>query len=238
MARLKPGVRFSQAQASINVIAARVAQQYPSTDGKIIVTVYREQLARPVPLANNLVIVIAVFFLILAGLLLLLACMNVANVLLARATVRRREMGLRAALGAGRGRLIRQMLTETILLALFGGVLGTLIGEWANSGDISKVVSVQPTHPSRLQLRLACFRLFLAAALFTGIAVGLWPAFRASRMDLKSTLQEGGRRDTAGTQRFRSSERSGGGASGRIAPAVWLSPDSSFAVCGTPKPCI
>jgi putative ABC transport system permease protein len=153
--------------------------------------------------ANNLVIVIAGFFLVLVGLLLLLACMNVANVLLARATVRRREMGLRAALGAGRSRLIRQMLTETILLALFGGILGTLIGEWANSGDISKVV------PSSLPIHLDysfdwhVFAYSFAAALFTGVAVGLWPAFRASRMDLNSTLQEGGRSDTAGTQRFR-----------------------------------
>ena len=114
IARLKPGVSFSQAQASVDVIAARLAKQYPATNSNVTVRVYRERLARPAPLANNIVEVIAGFFLILGALLLLLACLNVVNVLLARATVRQREMGLRAALGAGRGRMIRQMLTETI----------------------------------------------------------------------------------------------------------------------------
>ena len=91
--RLKPGVSFSQAQASINVIAARLAQQYPATDKNVTVQIYREQLARPRPLGSNLIPIIAGFFLFLAALLLLLACMNVANIVLARATVRQREMG-------------------------------------------------------------------------------------------------------------------------------------------------
>jgi predicted permease len=201
VARLKPGVSFSQAQASINVIVARLAKQYPATDGNVTVTVYREQLARPVPLGNNLVASIAVFFLILAGLLLVLACMNVANVLLARATVRQREMGLRAALGAGRGRLIRQMLTETIVLGLLGGVLGVLLGLWATPGDVSKLAS--STLPIRLDFGFDwhVFAYSFAAALFTGIFVGLWPAFRASRADLNSILQEGGRSETGGTRR-------------------------------------
>ncbi len=121
MARLKPGVSFTQAQSSMNVIAARLAKQYPATDKNITVRVYREQLARPQPQGNNMIAVIAAFFLVLAALVLLLACMNVANVLLARATVRQREMGLRAALGASRARLIRQTLTETVLLGLGGG---------------------------------------------------------------------------------------------------------------------
>ena len=203
LARLKPGVSFSQAQASVNVIASRLAKQYPATDANVTVRVYREQLARPQPLANNIVAVIASFFLILGALLLLLACMNVANVLLARATVRQREMGLRAALGAGRGRLVRQMLTETILLGLGGGLLGVILGEWANPGDFSKLV------PSSLPIRLdlgfdwRVFAYSFAAALFTGIFVGLWPALRASGTDLNSILQEGGRSDSAGAGRHR-----------------------------------
>ncbi len=203
LARLKPGVSFSLAQASVNVIAARLGKQYPATDGSVTVHVYREQLARPQPLANNIVAVIASFFLILGALLLLLACMNVANVLLARATVRQREMGLRAALGAGRGRLIRQMLTETILLGILGGLLGVVLGQWASPGDLAKLV------PSSLPIRLdlgfdwRVFAYSLAAALFTGIFVGLWPALRASGADLNSILQEGGRSDSAGAGRHR-----------------------------------
>ena len=200
---MKPGVGFSEAQASINVIAARLAKQYPSTDGNVTVTVYREQLARPVPLGSNIVPVVAAFLLCLAGLLLLLACMNVANVLLARATVRQREMGLRAALGAGRVRLIRQMLTETILLGLLGGMLGVILGLWANPGDVSKFAST--TLPIRVDFGFDwhVFAYSLGAALFTGVFVGLWPAIRISRADLNSVLQEGGRSDTAGTRRQR-----------------------------------
>jgi len=183
MARLKPGVSFSQAQASVNVIAARLAKQYPSTDANITVGVYREQMARPRPMANNIVAVIASFFLILGALLLLLASMNVANVLLARATVRQREMGLRAALGASRSRLIRQMLTETILLGLLGGVLGVVLGEWLNPGDVSKIAQSSASLPIRLDYSFDwhVFAYSFAAALFTGIFIGLWPALRASQ---------------------------------------------------------
>jgi predicted permease len=203
LARLKPGISFSQTQASVDVIAARLAKQYPSTDANVSVRVYREQSARPAPLANNVVAVIAGFFLLLGALLLLLACMNVANVLLARATVRQREMGLRAALGAGRGRLIRQMLTETILLGLIGGLLGLILGEWASPGDLSKLVST--SLPIRMDFGFdwRVFAYSFAAALFTGMFVGLWPALRTSRVDLNSILQEGGRSDTAGAGRHR-----------------------------------
>ena len=92
MARLKPGISFAQAQSSLNVIADRLAKQYPATDKNEIIRVYRERLARSYPLGANIVVVIAGFFLFLAALVLLLACMNVANILLARATVRQREM--------------------------------------------------------------------------------------------------------------------------------------------------
>jgi putative ABC transport system permease protein len=203
LARLKPGVSFSQAQASVDVIASRLAKQYPSSDSGLTVRVYREQLARPQPLGNNLVVVIASFFLILALLLLLLACMNVANILLARATVRQREMGLRAALGAGRGRLISQMLTESIMLGLLGGLLGLILGEWVRPADILK--AAQSSLPVRLDFSLDwhVFAYSFAATLFSGIFVGLWPALRASRADLNTILQEGGRSDSAGSGRNR-----------------------------------
>lgn len=200
--RLKPGVSFSQAQASINVIAARIAKQYPSTDGNVTVQVYREQMARPLPLGTNIVPVAAGFLLGLAGLLLFLACMNVANVLLARAAARQREMGLRTALGARRARLIRQLLTETTLLGLLGGALGVILGVWANPGDVSKFADT--TLPIRLDVSFDwhVFAYSLAATLFTGLFVGLWPALRASRADLNGILQDGGRSETS-RQRLR-----------------------------------
>jgi predicted permease len=192
--RLKPGVSFSQAQAAINVIAARLAQQYPATDKNVTVEVYRERLARPMP--TNLVPVIAGFFLFLSALLLLLACMNVANMVLARATARQREMGLRAALGAGRSRLIRQTLTETLLLGLLGGFCGVLLGLWFNPGKITAMPGVSLPLNIDLSFDWHVFVYSLAATLFTGLFVGLWPALRASRMDLNTVLQEGGRGET------------------------------------------
>ncbi|HTR39025.1 MAG TPA: ABC transporter permease [Bryobacteraceae bacterium] len=201
MARLHHGVTYPEAQSAMDVIAGRLAKEYPASDKNITMRVYREQLARPQPLGNNVVAVIAGFFLVLAGMVLLLACMNVANVLLARATVRRREMGLRAALGASRGRLIRQMLTETVLLGLLGGAAGVLLGNWFNPGDVSRLVSTSlPVHLD-LSFDWRVFAYAFGAALFSGILVGLWPAWRASRADINSLLQEGGRGDTAGIGR-------------------------------------
>jgi predicted permease len=205
MARLKPGISFVQAQSSLNVIAERLAKQYPATDKNVTVRVYREQLARPQPLGNNIVAVIAGFFLVLAALVLILACMNVANVLLARATVRQREMGLRAALGASRARLMRQMLTETVLLGLLGGVGGVIVANWFIPRDVSKLVS--STLPIRLNFSFDwhVFAYAFGAALSSGIVIGLWPAWRASRADVNRLLQESGRGDTGGVgrQRFR-----------------------------------
>jgi predicted permease len=203
MARLRPGVTFTQAQSSVNVIAERLAEQYPATDKNVTVRVYREQLARPQPLGNNIVAVIAGFFLVLAALVLLLACSNVANVLLARATVRQREMGLRTALGAGRIRLMRQMLTETVLLGLLGGVGGVLVANWFSPRDVSRLVSTGL--PIRLDFSFDwhVFAYAFGAAMFSGIVIGLWPAWRASRADVNSLLQEGGRSDTAGVGRHR-----------------------------------
>jgi predicted permease len=203
MARLKPGVSLKQAQSSMNVVAERLAEQYPATDKGVTVRVILERLARPQPFPNNIVPFIAGIFLTLAALVLLLACMNVANILLVRATMRQREMAIRAAMGASRGRLIRQMLTESILLALFGGVGGLALGVWASGA----VASLLPA--SRFPVRLdfgfdwRVFAYAMAAALITGAIVGLWPAVRAGRADVNSVLQSGGRSDTAGVSRHR-----------------------------------
>jgi predicted permease len=203
LARLKPGVSLKQAQSSLNVVTARLAEQYPATDKGVTVRLVPERLARPQPFANNIVPFIAGIFLVLAALVLLLACMNVANILLVRATMRQREMAIRAAMGANRWRLIRQMLTESILLALFGGIGGLTLGVWASSA----VALLLPAgrFPVRLDFGFD-WRVFvyaMAAALFTGAMVGLWPALRAGRADVNSVLQSGGRSDSAGVSRHR-----------------------------------
>jgi predicted permease len=203
MARLKPGVSLRQAQNSVDVVAQRLANEYPATDKGVAARVIPERFARPQPYTVNIVPFIAGLFLVLAGLVLLLACMNVANILLVRASVRQREMAIRAALGAGRGRLIRQLLTESMLLALFGGAGGLLLGNWATR----VIPSLLPESKIPIHLSFAIdWRVFLyalAAALVTGALMGLWPAFRATRADINAVLHGEGRSDSAGVGRHR-----------------------------------
>jgi predicted permease len=206
MGRLKPGVSVSQAQASLDVLAERLAAQYPETDKGITVRVIPERLARPAPFVASFVPVIAGLFLTLAGLVLLMACMNVANIFLARANARQREMAIRASLGAARGRLVRQMLTESLLLAVLGTMAGVVIGQWAIGGSgsvLSSVTSDSAGHAFHIDTSLdwKVFSYTLAAALFTGIFVGLWPALRAGRADVNRVLSAGGRSDSAGGRR-------------------------------------
>ncbi len=201
--RLKPGVTVPQAQASLDVIAQRLAAQYPEADKGVTVRVIPERMARPAPFVTSFVPVIAGLFLALAALVLLLASMNVANIFLARANSRQREMAIRASLGAGRGRLVRQMLTESLLLALLGTLGGILLGQWAIGGGgsvLNSVTSDSAGHAFRIDTSFDCkvFSYTLAAALFTGIFVGLWPAFRAGRADVNRVLSAGGRSDSAG----------------------------------------
>lgn len=203
MGRLKPGVSLRHAQISMNVVAERLAEQYPATDRGVTVRVIPERLARPQPFANNIVPFVAGIFLVLAALVLLLACMNVANILLVRATMRQREMAIRAALGAGRGRLIRQMLTESIMLAIFGGAGGLVVGVWA-SGAIASLLPAS-RFPVRLDFSFdwRVFAYAMTAALLTGTLMGGWPALRAGRADMNGVLYGGGRSDTAGVGRHR-----------------------------------
>ena len=193
LGRLKRGVTLARAQAEMNTIAARLAETYPGDNrGRgIRVMSLREQVVKNLRPAI-LVLTGAV------GLVLLIACANVANLLLARATARRREMAIRAALGAGRGRLIRQLLTEHTILALAGGALGLLVATWAvglmsalPKGAPSLFVPYAFTHDDvGIDWIVMAFTATLAFA--TACLFGLSPALDTARLDLVDSLRGGG----------------------------------------------
>jgi predicted permease len=203
MGRLKPGVSVVEAQSAVNVVAERMVEQYSATDKGVSVRVIPETLSRPSPdLATQLPAVLGLF-LLLAALILALACLNVGNILFARATVRQREMAIRSALGAGRARLMRQVLTEAILLALIGGGAGMFLGSWATGSIVSMLPKTNP--PIHLDFRFdwRVFAYSFGAALFAGFIVGMWPAWRAGRTNLNTVLHEGGGADVRGSSRHR-----------------------------------
>ena len=203
LGRLRPGTRLQEAQASLSVIGRRLSQQYPEVEKDLSLQVYPELRARPQPDPNNTLLVISGLFLSLTALVLLLACVNVANILLVRATVREREMAIRAALGAARFRLVRQLLTESVLLALLGGIGGIFLGYWGSSALAS--LNFQTDLPVHLDFGFdwRVFGYATAAAMLTGIIVGLVPAIRASRGNLAAILHEGGRGVVGGKNRLR-----------------------------------
>ena len=203
MGRLKPGVSLAEARAELGVVAGHISQQHPESDEGLTLLVFAERLSRPLPDSSGTVVKIAALFLVLAGLVLTLAAVNVANLLLVRAAARQREMAVRAALGARRPGLIRQMLTESVLLAMLGGLAGLLLGAWA--GSVVSRIRLQSNVPLidfKFDWRVFVFA--FAGVLGTGAIIGIAPALRACRSDLSVMLRQGGRTVTGGGQRMRS----------------------------------
>src|ERR1700730_747158 len=197
IARLKPGVTKEQAQAEMTNISARLEQQYPDKD--------LHKSSRVEPALEALVGDIRPALLILlgaVGCVLLIACANVANLLLARAMMRHKEMAIRSALGASRMRVVRQLLTESVLLSLAGGALGLVMAVWWS--DLLVTLGKQNI-PRALQVgldwRVLGFTLLISV--MTGLVFGLVPAFHSSRTELTESLKEGGRGSSDGARHNR-----------------------------------
>jgi predicted permease len=206
-ARLRPEVSVRSAQAAVDVLAGRLQREYPQ-ERDVTARVIPEPLARPVPMRflSQLVPLIKGSMLGLAALVLLIACMNVANLLLVRGTVRQREMAMRAALGSGRLRLIRLLLAESLLLAGAGTVAGLLVAKWATNlflGTIDIGSDIPLNLDFHYDWRVFVYTVVISGA--TGLVMGLVPALRASRAEVTSLLHDGGHGSAGvGRQRLRS----------------------------------
>jgi len=194
LARLKKDVGVEQARVEMQTLAAQLEREYPDTNSgngalaQELKTRYAEDIRQ-----SLLVLLAAV------GFVLMIACVNIANLLLVRAAERQKEIAIRLALGAGRRRIVRQLLSESVLVSLLGGVAGLLIGVWMKDGLLALAPEGVP-RLSEVRLDSVVLIFTLCISVLTGLLFGLLPAWHASRSDLHTTLKEGGR-STGGSSR-------------------------------------
>src|ERR1700733_6518318 len=203
--RLRSGASLKQANAALTLVAQEITRLHPDVEKKLSIEAFPEAQLRINAGDPNLMFVIAGLFLSLALMVLLLACVNVANLVMVRATAREREMAIRTALGAQSSRLIRQIITESVMLALLGGGMGVLLGMGASSA-----LGRLDLHTD-LPIRMAFdfdWRIFsysFAIALLAGVVVGIVPALRIARANVNTVLHEGSRGVTRGRHWLRDS---------------------------------
>src|SRR5262249_50698509 len=195
--RLKAGVTIEQARADLARVTQHLAEAYPDANKGTGATLFplKDSMVRGVRL-------LCLTLLAAVGFVLLIACVNVANLLMVRSAGRAREFAVRAALGAGRSRIIRQLLTESTLLSMAGGGLGLLLAAWATKFAIQRLPEELP-RASEIGVDWKVFAFTAAITLLCGILFGLAPALRVSRPDLRESLKEGGRGTVGAKQRLR-----------------------------------
>ncbi len=208
MGRLQPGVTVQQASASLNALADELEREYPQANRATDLVVVPETMARPEVSISSQLPVVAAIFMGLVALVLLITCANIANLLIARASTRHKEIAIRSALGAGRFRIVRQLVSESTVLGILGGGVGVVLGIWASNYLANGASNFPSDIPIRFDLSpdYRVFGFAFVVAMVTGVLAGGIPAVRASRTSLADVLKEGGRSatDSRTGQRLRS----------------------------------
>jgi ABC-type antimicrobial peptide transport system permease subunit len=195
MGRLRPGVTLNQAQTVLKIVEKRLAESYPTLLKGMTLDAQPEPLGR-IPLGSRRLVAVSALFLGMAALVLVLSCVNLANLLMIRSTARGKEIAMRAALGGSRNRLMRQLLTESIVLAFLGAVAGLVLGAWTSRLFSTPQVQGIPIHlEAHFDWRV--FAYAFSATVLTSLMLGVLPALRASRANLAMVAREGGQRVSA-----------------------------------------